>query len=234
MHWFYLPYIEGTNITLPETESKHCIKVLRLGVGEVIYATNGEGTVFEAKITDPNPKRTSAEIINEFVHYKKRPYKLHMAVAPTKLNERFEWFLEKATEIGIDEITPIECFHSERRKINSERYNKVLEAAMKQSYKAYHPVLNDLISFDKFVAQQEHVENKFIAHCLEGEKISFHKAFAAQKDVLVIIGPEGGFSMGEVAKAQSYGFGAVTLGESRLRTETAAIMACAAVAIINQ
>lgn len=234
MHWFYLSDIQGKTFQLPESESKHCSKVLRLDRGDTIFVTNGKGSLYECKIFDDNSKKTTVEIINEFVNYRKRNYKLHLAVAPTKTNDRFEWFLEKATEIGIDEITPIVCFHSERRKINQTRYNKVLEAAMKQSYKAYHPQLNEIVIFDKIIKKYSDFEHKYIAHCLDGEKAGFFQSINPNTESIVFIGPEGGFSPEEVSLAILNGFVPVNLGQSRLRTETAAIVACTAVSIINQ
>lgn len=234
MHWFYLPDINGKLISLPETESKHCTRVLRLQKGENVHVTNGKGSLFECRIIDDNSKRTVLEIEKEFEQYNKKSYSLHIAVAPTKANERFEWFLEKATEIGIDEITPLITKYSERTRINMERYNKVLESAMKQSYKAYHPQLNELISFSDFLNQHKKCENRFIAHCLDLPKKYFFDEIPKDSSLLVIIGPEGGFDISEINTAMENGFKPVSLGISRLRTETAALVACAAVATKNQ
>lgn len=234
MHWFYQPEIKGKTFFLTESESKHCIRVLRLQIGQMVYVTNGKGTLLECKILDENPKKTVLEIVNEFLHYNKRDYSLHIAVAPTKTNERYEWFMEKATEIGIDVITPIITKNSERDKINFERYDKVIESAMKQSYKAYHPQLNELISFKDFVKKNTNVENKYIAHCLDSPKTNFADELKKGTDVIVLIGPEGGFDKSELELAILNGYKPVSLGNSRLRTETAAVMACATVAIKNQ
>jgi len=233
MHWFYTPNISGKTYTLNEQESKHCTRVLRLQENDIIYLTNGTGTLFTAKIIQANPKRTLVTIIKTEENYHKKNYKLHLAVAPTKLNDRYEWFLEKATEIGIDEITPIICEHSERTKIKPERYNKVLEAAMKQSYKSYHPKLNELTRFSDFIKQAD-AQTKVIAHCLEGKKQNLKEIIQPKTDILIVIGPEGGFSMNEIEKALELDFIASTLGNTRLRTETAAIVACHSVSFINQ
>jgi len=233
MHWFYSPDIKNKQYTLNEQESKHCVRVLRLKQQDKIYLVDGLGTLFTAKIIVPNPKKTAVEIIEIRKNYGKRNYKLHIAVAPTKTNERFEWFLEKATEIGIDEITPLLCEHSERKKIKHERYNKVLEAAMKQSYKAYHPKLNKLTKFSDFVKNAKE-PNKIIAHCIEGNRKKLKNLIFPDTEILITIGPEGGFSPKEINIALQNNFLPATLANTRLRTETAAIVACNAVAFINQ
>ena len=160
----------------------------------------------------------------------KRNYKLHIAIAPTKNIERFEWFIEKATEIGIDEITPIVCRFSERKIIKPERLERIINSAAKQSVKAFFPTLNPLCTFDELL-QQSHAKGKFIAHCYDGDKKLLKKAIAGCDDMLILIGPEGDFSKDEIEKATHAGYKQVTLGDSRLRTETAGIMACATIAI---
>jgi 16S rRNA (uracil1498-N3)-methyltransferase len=153
-------------------------------------------------------------------------YRLHLAVAPTKLNDRYEWFLEKATEIGVTEITPIICDHSERKVINHERYNKIIQSAMKQSLKAYLPILHEAITLKNFLSQEHSEEIKCIAHCENIDKQSLKSVVKKNKDTLILIGPEGDFSINEINRAIALKIIPITLGNSRLRTETAAVLAC--------
>jgi 16S rRNA (uracil1498-N3)-methyltransferase len=202
--------------------------------GDTFKITNGKGSFFKAKIINANPKGCLVIILSE-EKQPPLPYQLHLAVAPTKLNDRYEWFLEKATEIGISEITPIICDHSERKVIKPERYEKILQSAMKQSLKAYMPVLNEAVSFKDFITSEITSEGlKCIAHCEESDKKSLKSILLPTKKVTVLIGPEGDFSTEEIALAKSHGFIPVTLGQSRLRTETAAIAACHSVAFVNE
>ena len=166
-------------------------------------------------------------------HKLKRNYKLHLAVAPTKMNDRFEWFLEKATEIGIDSITPIICDHSERKIVKEERLKKIVESAMKQSLQCYLPTLNEAVSFNNYT-KQEFSGQLFIAHCEETERKSLKSQIEANQEVTIMIGPEGDFSIKEIAQALQIGFKPVTLGDTRLRTETAAIVACHSIAFSNE
>lgn len=230
MNLFYCPHIADG--LLPEEDSRHAVKVLRMQAGDECVLLDGVGGYHRARITLPHPSRCAFEIVETIKDYGKRNYRLHIAIAPTKNIERFEWFLEKATEIGVDEITPLLCRHSERKIIKPERLEKVIIAAAKQSVKAFFPVLNPLTDFNQLLKQQL-PEARFIAHCHEGEKIYFPTIAAVQKDVLVLIGPEGDFSTEEVTAAMAAGFKAVSLGESRLRTETAGVVSCAAVSVIN-
>ena len=160
-------------------------------------------------------------------------YKLHMAVAPTKSIDRFEWFLEKATEIGITEITPIICEQSERKRLKKERLERIILSAMKQSLKAHKPKLNDLVSFDDFLNANPS-GRRYIAHCADGPKHSLFKEAQPSDTLLVLIGPEGDFSVKEIERALNAGFIPVTLGNTRLRTETAALAACHTIALINE
>jgi len=169
MNIFYTPDISGNTYTLEESESKHCVRVLRHGVGDKLVLVDGKGGWYEAIITDANPKRCAVEVSTEIQNFEKRDYYVHLAVAPTKNIDRFEWFVEKATEIGIDEITPLLCEHSERKQINIERIEKVAVAAMKQSLKAFLPRLNNLTNFETF-CQNEKEGLRFIAHCEEEQK----------------------------------------------------------------
>ena len=164
MHIFYAPDISGNLYTLSEEESKHCIRVLRLDVGDEITIVDGNGGMFKTRIVKPEPKRCQVEVFETIHEFEKRNHYLHIAIAPTKNIERFEWFLEKATEIGIDEITPLLCEHSERKVINNERLEKIIVSAMKQSIKAYHPKLNQMIPFKQFI-QAKNDGDRFIAHC---------------------------------------------------------------------
>ncbi|MFC7357133.1 16S rRNA (uracil(1498)-N(3))-methyltransferase [Jejudonia soesokkakensis] len=235
MQLFYNPNLtEGdSEISFEKDESRHMVKVLRKNVGDTLHLTNGKGYFFEATLISTNPKQCIAQI-NSFKKEKPLPYSLHLAVAPTKLNDRFEWFLEKATEIGVSEITPIICDHSERKVIKPERYEKIIISAAKQSLKAYMPKLNDAISFSEFLTTSQLSELNCIAHCEEIKKQSLKNIVKPSQDILLLIGPEGDFSVREIEEAIQSGFIPVTLGVSRLRTETAAIVACHSVAFINE
>jgi 16S rRNA (uracil1498-N3)-methyltransferase len=227
MHLFYTPGITDLNHVLSEAESMHCTRVLRLAEGHIVHLADGRGTLYTARITAANPKACAVEIISKDEHYKRRPYRLHLAVAPTKNMERFEWLLEKITEIGIDEITPLLCEHSERRVLKRERVEKILVAAMKQSLKAQLPLLHDITPAAEFV-KQDFSAKKLIAHCAPDEKTALPKALRGCRDALILIGPEGDFSSEEIATALQHGFEAVSLGDTRLRVETAGIFAVAA------
>ncbi len=233
---FYAPEIqrEATRFVMNETESNHAVKVLRMAAGEKLTLIDGCGSAFDAVILNPHAKRCEVEIIDHQDGVGKRDYHLHIAFAPTKLNERTEWFLEKATEIGVDEFTPLLTCHSERKELKKERMEKIIVSAMKQSHKAYLPVLNDMMSFSSFMekTRQEGVQ-KFIAHCHSGEKMKLKDA-KPHVDTVVMIGPEGDFSQEEVDNALDNGFLACSLGESRLRTETAAIVACHTICLLNE
>ncbi len=233
MQIFYTPGIKGKEHVLDETESKHAIRVLRLNNGDKIHLIDGKGNFFEVEITDANPKQCRVEVVKQTCEYGKRHHYLHLAVAPTKNIERFEWFLEKATEIGIDEITPILCEHSERKIIKNDRLEKVIIAAMKQSLKAYLPRLNPLTPVTQLF-QSPHNGKKFIAHCYEQEKWELKKEIADSRSNLILIGPEGDFSEEEIAMALKKDFIPVELGKSRLRTETAAIVACHTASLIHE
>ncbi|WP_299367002.1 16S rRNA (uracil(1498)-N(3))-methyltransferase [Winogradskyella sp.] len=234
MQLFYNPNIsEDTNtFNFDKDESRHIVKVLRKKIGDTIHITNGNGWLFEAELTIANIKHCAVTIISRALQ-PKRTYNLHLAVAPTKMNDRYEWFLEKATEIGIDEITPIICDNSERKVVKLERFEKIIQSAMKQSLQCYLPKLNQTISFKDF-ANQDISGQKFIAHCEETEKKSLKSQLKTSKDCLIMIGPEGDFSPNEISIALEKDFIPVTLGHTRLRTETAAIAACHSVAFINE
>lgn len=233
MQLFYSPTLDNSSkqFFFSAEESKHIVRVLRKKEGDILKITDGKGRLFEAKILETDVKKCKAQIVSA-EKIIPRLHTLHMAVAPTKMNDRFEWFLEKATEIGINEITPIRCEHSERKVIKNERLERVVQSAMKQSLQAYLPQLNPLVSFDDFI-EQDFDGLKFIAHCVEDEKAELKRRVIPDKDVLILIGPEGDFSEKEIRKAYDKGFVSISLGRNRLRTETAAIVACATVAIIN-
>jgi len=235
MQLFYAPdlTLNDTQFLFDKEESRHIVKVLRRNVGDELTLTNGKGYFFEATIESSNPKKCSVKISR--THQQDPPaYKLHLAVAPTKLNDRYEWFLEKATEIGVTEITPIICDHSERKVIKADRYEKIIISAMKQSLKAYKPILNEAISFQDFLASEKDTNAKYIAHCEETNKLLLKETLKAKQETLIMIGPEGDFSTTEIDEAKTNGFIPVSLGNTRLRTETAAIAACHSVAFVNQ
>lgn len=235
MHLFYTPDINTSTYTLSEEESKHCIKVLRLVEGDKIYLVDGRGGFYETHIIEAHPKRCMVQVLDVQLNYGKRNYRLHIAVSPLKSLDRFEWFLEKATEIGIDEITPIITQRSEKRDLKLERSNKIIESAMKQSKKAFHPKLNEAIAFTKFLEKGNTEEIKLIAHCLEVDKKSVNNFKNSEhKNYLILIGPEGDFTEDEIIAATSKGFIPLSLGDARLRTETAAIKATALISFINE
>lgn len=239
MHLFYTADLKPDQslFQLSEEESKHAVRVLRLNVGDQVQLIDGVGGFYEAEIADAHPKRTQLRILNYTAEFQKPNYHLHIAVAPTKNIDRIEWFLEKATEIGIQEITPIISEHSERKEVKTERLNKVIVSAMKQSLKAYMPLLNEAISLDTFLnkAGADKDLKKAIAHCEEdAEKKYLNQEFERGQRYLILIGPEGDFSPSEIEKAISAGFIPVSLGEARLRTETAALYACTEIALLNR
>lgn len=233
MQLFFVQDIDSDDGFLSEEESKHAVRVLRLKNGDIISLVDGKGTLFEAAITDANPKKCRLKIKKTRPGFGKRDFYLHIACAPTKNIDRFEWFLEKATEAGIDEITPLICKRSERTTVKTERLNKTLVSAMKQSVKAYLPRLNEAVSFEKFCSGS-FSEKKFIAHCREGLKPHLKNEIGKNESCLVLIGPEGDFTEEEVIYAKQKGFREINLGNSRLRTETAAIFACNLVNVINE
>ena len=234
MQLFFNPDISEntTQFTFEREESKHIVKVLRKNIGDTLYITNGKGWLFIAEISMPKINKCTAKIISQ-KQQPKLDYNLHLAVAPTKINDRYEWFLEKATEIGIDSITPIICDHSERKVIKPERFERILQSAMKQSLNCYLPKLNDAISFKDFI-NLDFEGDLFIAHCEETDRKSLKQQLNPKTDITILIGPEGDFSVKEITEALKNNFIPVTLGETRLRTETAAIVACHSVAFINE
>nr|WP_320059449.1 16S rRNA (uracil(1498)-N(3))-methyltransferase [uncultured Bacteroides sp.] len=231
MHVFYTPDIL-TKAELPEEEAAHCSRVLRLSAGDEITLTDGKGNFYLAEITATTNKRCTVMVKETRPQEALWPCHLHIAMAPTKNMDRNEWFAEKATEIGFDELTFLNCRFSERKIIKTERIEKILISAIKQSLKARLPKLNEMTDFDKFIAK-DFKGQKFIAHCYEGEKPFLKDVLRKGEDALVLIGPEGDFSEKEVEKAIEKGFIPISLGKSRLRTETAALVACHTMIIAN-
>jgi 16S rRNA (uracil1498-N3)-methyltransferase len=211
-------------------ESKHIIKVLRKKNDEILFVTNGLGVLFKTKISLASDSRCTVTIIG-FDYFKKQNYHLHLAVAPTKMNDRFEWFLEKATEIGVHEITPIICDNSERKVVKVERFDKIILAAMKQSNQYFLPKLNPQISVKEFIKEKRNGQ-KYIAHCANGTKTELKELVKPDGIITILIGPEGDFSPKEIALASENKYIGVTLGNTRLRTETAALVACHTVVLI--
>ena len=233
MHIFYTPELSGKTYSLDESESKHCIRVLRLVKGDEIILVDGMGGYFTAEIVDPNPKRCTVIVIKSELNFGIRNFQVHIAIAPTKHIERIEWFLEKATEIGINRITPLLCRFSERKEIKNERLEKVMVAAMKQSLKAYLPLIDPLTKFNDFISKPFEGQ-KFIAHCDEQHRDLLKKILLPNQNYLILIGPEGDFSSEEINMAIKAGFHPVSLGDSRLRTETAGVVACHTFNLLNE
>lgn len=223
MWLFYTPEISD-DMELPQEEAGHCIRVLRMQAGDRMRLTDGKGTFYDAVISAVSGKRCMVHIESKEVQEPLWKGHLHIAVAPTKLMERNEWFVEKAVEVGVDEITFLKTDHSERDVIKMERIEKIAVSAMKQSQKATLPVLNGMTSFKSFM-ERGFDGDKFIAHCEPGSKVNLKDVVVPGHDTLVFIGPEGDFSPSEIEMALKAGFRPVSLGPSRLRTETAALVA---------
>ena len=237
MYLFYTPDI-ATSHYLSEEESGHCVRVLRYDRGDTILLTDGRGTTYTARITTPHPKHCEFEILSSEQHQKSHPFHLHIAIAPTKNVERLEWMVEKCTEIGIDEITPLLCRFSERKTLRIDRLEKIILSAAKQSLTPYLPILHELTDYETFIheyANDRHQEiDKFIAHCYKEDKRLLKDLIVRGRGVLVLIGPEGDFSEQEVQTALAEGFCPVSLGNSRLRTETAGVVACHTAILLNE
>ncbi|WP_158841502.1 16S rRNA (uracil(1498)-N(3))-methyltransferase [Polaribacter sp. L3A8] len=235
MQLFYNSEIstDTTQITFDKIESKHIVRVLRKTVNDVLKITNGKGYLFDVKIIIASDKKCLAEVICFEEKPKPWNYYLHIAIAPTKLNDRIEWFLEKATEIGIDEITPIICANSERRVVKLERFEKIIQSAMKQSLKFTLPKLNAPVKLADFI-KQDFEEPICIAHCEDQEKTLLQSVVKPSEKTTILIGPEGDFSPDEIKKCLAKNMIPISLGESRLRTETAALVAVNTVSFINQ
>lgn len=234
MQLFYNSDIKQGDSTFffDKEESKHIVKVLRKKESDKIFITNGLGFLFESEIITASEKKCEVKITKETFH-EPTNFHTHIAVAPTKMNDRLEWFLEKATEIGIHEITPIICDNSERKVYKIDRAEKIIQSAMKQSLQFYLPKINEPISYSQFVKQSLDGK-KFIAHCEETERKAFQNEVKPNEKITILIGPEGDFSTKEIKLALENQFIPVTLGNTRLRTETAALVACHTIAMKNE
>ena len=224
--------LDDESLIFGSDESRHMSKVLRKKVGELICVTNGKGLEWKGQITSTDSRNAAAKKTEAILHQNKI-FPLQIAIAPTKSNDRLEWFLEKATEIGVTEITPILCDHSERKTLKPERMKKILVGAIKQSGQYHLPQLNPMISFEALM-KFDHPQTKLIAHCQKGNRIPLHQMGDLNNEILIMIGPEGDFSIREIKTAQNHSFKAITLSSQRLRTETAAIMVCSQVAILRE
>ena len=235
--FFYDPQLSGE---LPEEEARHAAKVLRLRQGDEIWLMNGQGAYFRAELSDVSNHRVAYCVTDECGQERAWTGHLHLAVAPTKMNERIEWLAEKATEVGFDELSFLDCQYSERRTMKTARIDRIVVSAMKQSHKAWKPVVNEMTSFDAFVTQPRKGD-KFICHCYAEADIAPDETkpflmdlLSSGNDATVLIGPEGDFSIEEVRLARQHGYRSVSLGRSRLRTETAALMAVHMMQLKNQ
>lgn len=230
MRLFYSPNIEVSN-ALSEDESRHAIKVLRLKIGDEVVVLDGKGHSFVAEIIDANAKKCALKIKSKELH-KARPYSVEIIVAPTKNADRIEWFLEKATEIGIDKITLIQTDRSERKKVRIDRLEKIAISAMKQSKTFHLPFVSELESFDDIISKSFDGQ-RFVAHCIEDDKTHLKTQVKLKSNYQILIGPEGDFTTEEIALAIENGFEPVTFGENRLRTETAALYSCTLLSVLN-
>jgi 16S rRNA (uracil1498-N3)-methyltransferase len=234
MQIFYAPDIEGNKYTLDQNESKHLIRVMRMSKGAAVRLIDGKGNLYEGVISDPDQNRCIIEITGRTLDFERRKYRLHIAISPLKNPERFEWFIEKSVEIGIDEITPIISRYTEKPGIKLDRINNLIISAMKQSLKANKPVINSPCNFKEFICQDTR-GIKMLAHCNESvirKKIS--DIYSKNENAIIMIGPEGDFSIEEINSAMKNGFISVHLGSSRLRTETAGVSACHSIYFLNQ
>lgn len=234
MHLFYAPDSDTSIVELPPDEARHCVQVLRHRAGDAIHWVDGKGSRFSGHIIEAGKRSCKLEVTERYHHYGRRPFRLHLAVAPTKQIDRVEWLLEKATEIGVDEITLLLCTHSERRRVRLDRLQKIIVSAMKQSLKAYLPALNDLTPFPQFIENFQTGTQAFIAYVDTDQTQHLKDHFLPGQDVCILIGPEGDFHPEEVNLALEGGFQQVSLGPSRLRTETAGMMACTIANLANQ
>lgn len=230
---FYAPDIE-INPILPESDSQHCVRVLRMKSGDMIEVIDGKGYRYECQILEAHQKRTSVEIINKRHIPLSWSNNITIAVAPTKHLDRMEWLVEKMTEVGVNNIIPLLCRHSERKEIKTERLEKIAISAMKQSLKTFLPIIEPMTPIKKVICESE-AQQKFIAYCDPSiPRLLFSKEYIANKDTIILIGPEGDFSQEEIKLALDNGFKPISLGDNRLRTETAALAACNTCHIINQ
>lgn len=221
MRRFFIENIEQNTLALPEEESKHVIRVLRMNIGDIIELVDGKGTLIKAEIVSNNPKKCSVKVVEREVK-KCDPYLIHMAIAPTKNIDRMEWMIEKCTELGAHKISFLWCVNNERKALKLDRLQKIAVAAMKQSKRYFLPILEELVDFELFISNYP---RGYIAHCYEGKKESLFPTYT-DGGLPILIGPEGDFSAKEVAQAVNSGYISITLGNTRLRTETAGLYAC--------
>jgi 16S rRNA (uracil1498-N3)-methyltransferase len=234
MQTFYSPDITDNACSLDEKESKHCIRVLRMKSGTTVRLIDGKGNLYEAVIVNPDPRKCTLAVTGIIKDFEKRNYRLHMAISPLKNSERFEWFIEKSVEIGVDEITPLICSNTEKSTIKRERINNLIISAMKQSLKSTLTILNEPCQFHDFISKN-YSGRRMIAHCnSEPEKRKIGDVYSKGNDAVLLIGPEGDFSGDEINRAVVQGFLPVHLGRSRLRSETAGVAACYSIYFINQ
>lgn len=235
MHLFLADDTTGPYAQLPAEESKHCVRVLRIGVGDEVWVTSGDGVMCRARVSNPDDKACEVEIMERWSDYQRHPFHLHVAVAPTKNSARLEWFVEKAVEIGIDRITPVLCDHSERSNQKTDRLEKLALSAMKQSLKAKKTIIDKPIKLTDFLNSLDPGNTcRAVCYCTGDNRHTLKEIYTPGQDALVLIGPEGDFSEREIATALAKGFRAVTLGSSRLRTETAALYATTALNFMNE
>lgn len=231
MNIFFSDIIQHSNIVLPEDESRHCIKVLRHSKGDIINCIDGKGNLYEAEIIEITKKHCIAHILSQTEQYGVFPYTVRIAVAPTKNIDRFEFFVEKAVELGVSEIIPLLCEHSERKIVKPDRLEKIILSAMKQSHKAQRPLLRDITPFSKLITE-DFAGIRCIAHCETSQQRTSLTSFKRPQESTIIIGPEGDFSPDEISAALAKGWTPIHLGESRLRTETAAIAAIQSIHVL--
>jgi 16S rRNA (uracil1498-N3)-methyltransferase len=235
MQLFFTTDIRGNLAYFDETESRHLTQVLRRKEGDTVQFTDGQGQLFSGEIIEVSKRSCVVTIVETKTNFEARPFRLHIAIAPTKNMDRFEWFLEKATEIGIDEITPLICKRSERTVVKTDRLKGVLASAMKQSLKAYLPIINEAVDFQQFMKQTfAEGDQKFIAYCNDAERGPLSIKYQKTKNVVLLIGPEGDFTETEVTAAFKKNFVGVSLGNSRLRTETAGVVGCHTINLLNE
>ncbi len=238
MHLFLTEDTTGPYAQLSAEESKHCVRVLRMGMGDELWVTSGNGILCRARVCNPDDRACEVEILERMPDPQRRPFRLHIAVAPTKNSARLEWFVEKAVEIGVDRITPVICDHSERENQKTDRLQKLALSAMKQSLKASLPIIDQPTKLTDFLKALDPMpiqnQSRLVCYCFGNERHSLHQLYTPGQDAVVLIGPEGDFSEREIQTALTQGFLPVTLGNSRLRTETAALYAVTALNFMNE
>lgn len=236
MQIFYSPFIsEAQNLTLEKDESRHLIKVLRMEKGAKVWVSNGKGNMFEASILKADANAVELIIDKLLSGFSKRDYYIHIAIAPTKNIDRIEWFVEKAVELGIEEISFIQSERSERKNVNIDRLERISVSAMKQSQKPFLPKLNNVMDLKTFLKSESlSAKDKFVGYLSEQEKIHLFNAAKPKNSYCILIGPEGDFTPSEINTAFEAGFNPITLGDYRLRTETAALVACHTLNLVNQ